>query len=490
MTTLNDYADGFAGGEAEGAEELLKAMQAGAITGRDTANQSLTQEPLKAESLEKTLKLLEYRQSDIKLLNAMPKLTAYNTVEEFLQLESYGSNRGGFYAEGELSDVEDSQYKRRAEKIKYLQVTGEVTMQAQMVRSYVDAMAKEVQNKVMWIQRRANTFLTTGNENLVSEEWNGLYQQHSNIGSGTGNLHTSVKNYHDQEYVIDMRGASLKQADIEKAGVIVDKNYGTPTHLFSTTQVISALSQDYIADQRILLDGKSPVVGNFGTVAKVIATTMGDITLAGDKFMAKGAAITTATAATSSKAPLAPTASGTVPALAVDADAVFVAGDAGSVRYGVTAFNRYGESALTVLGSAGITVTVGSAIDLVFTATGGGSYAATGYRIYRTLVGVGATGNFYPLFEVSLADVAAGYDGGAALKVRDRGRILPNTECAFLTEMSDDVMAFKQLAPISKLDLAVLSMSRRFITFLFATPQLYAPRKLVKFVNCAKTLTA
>lgn len=490
MTTLNDYADGFAGGEAEGAEELLKAMQAGAITGRDTANQSLTQEPLKAESLEKTLKLLEYRQQDIKLLNAMPKLTAYNTVEEFLQLESYGSNRGGFYAEGELSDVEDSQYKRRAEKIKYLQVTGEVTMQAQMVRSYVDAMAKEVQNKVMWIQRRANTFLTSGNENLVSEEWNGLYQQHSNIGAGTGNLHTSVKNYYAQEYVIDMRGASLKQADIEKAGVIVDKNYGTPTHLFSTTQVISALAQDYYNDQRILLDGSKAAQGVFGIVPKVITTTMGDIQLAGDKFMAKGAAKTTATAADSSKAPVAPTASGTVPALAADTDAVFVAGDAGSVRYAVTAFNRYGESALTVLGAAGITVTVGSAIDLVFTATSGGAYAATGFRIWRTKVGVGATGNFYPLFEISTAELAAGYDGGAATVVRDRGRILPDTESAFLAEMSDDVMAFKQLAPISKLDLAVLSMSRRFITFLFATPQLYAPKKLVKFVNCAKIATA
>lgn len=490
MVTLNDYADGFGAGTGEGAEDLLKAMQAGAITGRETANQSLTQEPLKAESLEKTLKLLEYRQQDIKLLNAMPKMTAYNTVEEFLQLESYGNNRGGFYAEGELSDVEDSKYNRRAEKVKYLQVTGEVTMQAQMVRSYVDAMAKEVENKVMWIQRRANEFLTKGNENIVDQEWNGIYQQHANIGAGAGNLHASLEAYHSQEYVIDLRGASLKQANIEAAAVVVDKNYGTPTHLFSTTQVISALAQDYFADQRILLDGTKAAAGVFGVVPKVITTTMGDIALMGDKFMTKGAPVTIAgSAATSAKAPLAPTA-GANPALAVDATAKFVAGDTGVTRYAVSAINRYGESALTLLGAGNITVTVGSAIDLVFTATSGGSYAATAFRIWRTKAGEGSTANFYPLFEISTAELAAGYDGASALAVRDRGRVLPNTETAFLTEMSDDVMAFKQLAPVSKLDLAVLSMSRRFITFLFATPQLYAPKKVVKFINVGKSLTA
>jgi hypothetical protein len=42
---------------------------------------------------------------------------------------------GGFYGEGALSDVQDSTYIRRAEKIKYIQVTGEVTLQAQMVKS-------------------------------------------------------------------------------------------------------------------------------------------------------------------------------------------------------------------------------------------------------------------------------------------------------------------------------------------------------------------
>jgi hypothetical protein len=487
MNNLNDFQEGFLGGQQDGAMELLKAMQAGAITGRDTANQTLTMEPLKAESLETTLKVLEYRQKDIKLLNRMPKLTAYNTVEEFLQLQSYGIDRGGFYNEGELSDTEDSQYVRRAEKIKYLQITGEVTMQAQMVRSYVQAMTKEVENKAMWITRKANIAMTKGNSDIIPQEWNGLYKQHANIGVSDGDLYTSLEAYHNSTVVIDLRGKSLKQSHVEDGAVAVDANYGNVSDLFAPTAVISALSKDYYEKQRILQNGSAEQY-TYGTIPKAISTTLGDVALMTDKFMAtsRGWALTEKMA--DPKAPSAPTA-GANPALAVDSLSKFQANETGAIRYAVSSVNRFGESALTLLGAADITVTVGDAIDLTFTATAG-SQVATGYKIYRTKPGVPYTGVFYPIIDISTAQLAAGYDGAAALSVRDRGRILPDTDSAFITEMVDDVLSFKQLAPISKLDLAVISMSRRFITFMFATPQLYTPKKIVKYVNCARTYVA
>ena len=81
----------------------------------------------------------------------------------------------------------------------------------------------------------------------------------------------------------------------------------------------------------------------------------------------------------------------------------------------------------------------------------------------------------------------SGFDGGAANVVRDRGMFLPNCEDAFLTEMTDEVMAIKQLAPLSKLDLAVLSPSRRFLCFLFLCLQLSSPKKVTRFINVSKT---
>lgn len=492
---MEEMDNGFLGGQQEGVQELLKAMQAGRITGRDTADQSLSYEPLKAESLETTLKVLESRQKDIRLLNLMPKLTAYNTVEEFLQLDSYGAERGGFYNEGELSDVEDSTYIRRSELIKYLQVTGEVTMQAQMVRSFVDAMRKEVENKVMWLNKRANRYMTSGNEAHVPQEWNGLYAQHQSVGAGAGFLYSTLEDYFNSTVVIDMRGKSVKQTDIEEAAVRIDANFGNVSDFFAPTTVVSAVSRDFFEDQRIMLNANNEGAynGRIGTVAKSIDTSLGGVNLQADKFMKhehpEGRLLVAG--ATSAKAPNAPTTNG-APANAVDPLAKLTAGEAGTVYYAVSAINRYGESALTLMDPAALAIVVGSAVDLDFS-DGGGAVPATAYRIYRTEVtsaGVATNERFWPLYTISTAEKGAGYDGGAAGIVRDRHRFMPNTEQAFMTEMIDDVLSFKQLAPVSKLDLAVISMSRRFISFMFSTPQLYAPKKMVRFVNCAKQLAS
>src|SRR5690606_35889932 len=273
MIGLENYSEGFAGDETMGQNELIKAMQAGQITGRDTTGLSLTQEPLKVESLETALKVLEFRTQDIKLFNALPKKTAYNTVEEYLQLASYGTERGGFYDEGELSDVEDSVYIRRAEHVKYMQVTGEVTLQAQLVRSYVDAMRQEVQNKMMWILRLADRALTKGDSDVINQEFNSIYKQHQSVGTATGLLYADNHSYYNSGTVIDLRGQSIKQEHIEQAAVMVDLNYGTANSFFGPTTMVSTLSQDYYNRQRILFGAgtTSAATGALGTVPTSIA---------------------------------------------------------------------------------------------------------------------------------------------------------------------------------------------------------------------------
>jgi hypothetical protein len=491
---LSGYQDnGFGGfGSEQEVDSLLKAMQAGTTTGRDTTNLLLGQEPLKAESLETTLKLLDFRMKDIKLWNAMPKLTAYNTVEEYLQLVSYGADRGGFYNEGELSDVEDSTYERRAQLVKYIQVTGEVTYQAQLVRSYVDAMRKEVENKTMWVIRKANNSLTKANSAIVTQEWNGLYAQQGDLTSA-GAGYASLDAYLSSTQVIDLRGASLNQKNIEDAAINIDANFGSVSDLFAPPTVIAGLAKDYFQRQRILLGAGAGYTGTPGVNPKAIDTTFGAVTLNHDKGMKQDAARLMSSAATSTKAPNAPLPANAI--LTVDANTKFATGEAfalGAVFYAVSAVNRYGESALAVFGAGGgvgtkVTLTAGQSVDLTY-ADGGGATPATGYVIYRSLV-TSATNattgavQFYPLFRVSTAQVTAGYDGGAAGAVRDRNRFIASTEQAFVTEMIDDVLSFKQLAPLGKLDLAILGMSKRFIAFLFGMPILYQPFKLVRFIN-------
>src|SRR5690349_4381015 len=116
--TLADYSlnAGFGGNStAEELSVLTKALSAGEITGRDNENQGATGgSVLKVESLENVLKVLTFSEQDIVLWRKIPKLPAYNTVEEYNQLVEYGSIGGSFNNEGELPEEDDATYARKS----------------------------------------------------------------------------------------------------------------------------------------------------------------------------------------------------------------------------------------------------------------------------------------------------------------------------------------------------------------------------------------
>ena len=67
--------------------------------------------------------------------------------------------------------------------------------------------------------------------------------------------------------------------------------------------------------------------------------------------------------------------------------------------------------------------------------------------------------------------------------VVDKNYTMPNTYTAFMGEFTPEVIAFKQLAPIMKMDLALLGPAYRWMILLYGVPQLYAPKKWMKFIN-------
>lgn len=157
---------------------------------------------------------------------------------------------------------------------------------------------------------------------------------------------------------------------------------------------------------------------------------------------------------------------------------MFAGDQAGSYSYAVSAINRYGESQLVALSSAPIAVTTAQSVDLKFTA----SDDASGFIIYRSKKD-DKSGKLYPIFKISVKELTDGYDSGAAGVVRDKNRSIAGCEESFLIDSSEDVWSFKQLAPLMKMDLAVLSPATRFMLLLYGTPILYAPKKMVTFKN-------
>lgn len=472
--------------------QLSKAMEAGHLQGGALNNPAQTNAgALKYESLENSLKLTQWKESHIRFWKRIGKDPAYNTVEEYNTQDSYGIQRGGFYAEGELPEEENSNYVRKVEKVKYMGVTRGVTHVAQLVRMQVgDLYQKEVNDGMLYLLQKADRGLFYADEANVMDEWNGIYAQHMNMDK-----YSTLNEYMDGEHVVDLRGAPLKEMHIENACEVLLRYYAQPDMLIGPPQIITDFSIQLFAQRRFMQPGMGN--GNQASLGQPISkyhSRFGVIELEHDVFAMNSASKRISAPASSPKAPATPVAVGATVVNAVS-DSKF-AGELGDYRYAVSAINRYGESALVALGGSAVTIANATdAVDLEFTA-GTGPYAPSAYVIYRSKVNPGTnTGiiDYYPIFivpgtgtDTKRGSLSAGVDGGTAGIVRDKNRWLPGTEQAMLLQSDKEVLTFKQLAPMMKMDLAILAPVNRFMILLYGTPILYLPTKSIRFINIGK----
>lgn len=488
MINLADYQLGLDnqvmfGGQTspEDLDNLNKALAAGSITGRETTNLTTASgSPLKVESLEKTLKVLTYSENDILFWKNIPKMPAFNTVEEYNQLTSYGQERGGFNNEGELPIEEDSTYVRRSQQVKFLGVTKSVTHPMTLVNTMIgNAIDREVKNGTLWILRKLDKALFSGNADIIPQEFNGLLTQHAQ-----NDAFLTLDDYYKSEVIVDLRGSALTEEAIEDAANGIVQNFGVGTDLYAPPKVLSDFVKNFYGNKFIQPNTQALSNGVMGQRVKAFESQFGNINLNHDIFMNQAPSKKSNAGATSVNAPLAPTAVSVTP-VASDASGKFAATDAGNYFFGIVALNRYGESPLTVLNpTAAAAIVAGGSVDLSFTDTASPN-PATGYKVYRSQKGAvsAATATFFPLFDISKLQMMAGYDGAAATLVRDRNRFMTNTNQAFLIQQDEEVLSFKQLAPLMKMDLAVTGPAFRFMMLMYGTPFLYAPKKMVRFIN-------
>jgi hypothetical protein len=463
--------------------DLSKALEAQSITGGQSLNlTSASGAPLKVESLDRNLKVTTFKESEIKLYKSIPKDKAYNTVEEYNQLTSYGAERGGFVLEGELPKEEDSTYIRKSELVKYLGVTKSVTHQMTLVNTMIgDVIDREVKNGTLYILKKLNRALAEGNASYVTEEFNGLYAQH--YSSDYADLNAYLNN---NPNVVDLRGGVLEEKHIEDAQEGIVENHGLGNMLFGAPKVISTFAKNFYGNKFIMPNTAQISDGRMGQRVKAFESQFGDIELNFDVFLNKPSSKAYNAATTAAEAPGAVT-GGSVNAIgATSPNTKWTSSDNGDYYFGVVAVNRFGEGAMTILNPmAAATIVIGGAADLLFTAPAGAN-AATCFDIYRSEKNPAAlaTATFYKTFTVSVAQKNAGYDGAAlAGRVRDNNRFLPNTYKAFLVQNDEECWMYRQLAPLMKMDLAVVSPAYRFMVLMYGTMLMFAPKKVSVFLN-------
>lgn len=465
-----NIGSGFGVESSASVAELNKALEAGYQVGAGKTGGSA----LRVESLDASLKVLTYSSSHVKLWKKMPKSPAYSTVEEYNQLTDYGGQASPFVQEGELPQATDSSYVRRMQLIKFLGTTREITHQATLTHpAHGDLIALENQAGIMWLLQQVERHMFVGDSSLAfdgeSEQWDGLDA------------------LIDSSNVIDLEGQTLQEADIEEAANMIIENYGFPTDMFLGTRTMSDLVKTFYPRERIQMP--APMNGQIGNTLQTMATQAGTVEFNPDVFIQKTP--TPPAAATSASAPVTPAsiAAGAATGTTGDHNKGAPAGTS-NFAYLVTACNRFGESAPVAFAGAVTALSqankdAGTYLPLTITNPAViGAFPPEFFRIYRSVASSSAVVPTSLASYALIAQVPAAAQNAAGVTVfNDVNLQLPFTSSAYLGEMTPNVLTFRQLMPLMKMDLAVLSPAYRWMIMLYGTPVLFAPKKWMRFIN-------
>lgn len=483
------------------AEDLLKAMEAGLGTGRDYTDATHNGPGLKVESLDPVVKVLTNKLEHLKVWSMIPKQKIFNTVHEYNQLNKYGSEVGIFNLEGETPQFTDTQYRRKAATTKFMGIGGQVSHAATLVKRAdgKNVLAAEVENKTILLLTELNKALISSDDSKIDTQFEGFWRNHlvgiNDIYGGISGItaETSMDNYFGDAAVVDARGSVLTDSLVEDAAqVAVNDRFGMISDILSTPVVFNNYVKQFHESKRVVVGQNGGVTGaTMGQSVNMIQTQFGKVDIQNDIYFDRRTPKKYNTAATSDKAPVVPVKDGSTPiAVNTDTKTKFTL-TAGGYFYCVTAKNRYGESAMVPINTTIQAVAATESVDLKF-AAGVGGYAVESYVIYRTTKGATpyTTANYYPLFEVSIAELASGYDGVGVGLVRDRDRIMAGTHSAIVFYNSAEYWEYLQLAPTMRMDFAITSPSQRFSILNYGTPVWYQPGKMIRIVNIGSTFPA
>lgn len=466
------------------AEALAKTMTIGHANGLSSPTSLVGGSALQMESIDGTLKSVTYDASHLQLWPALPQDRAYSLVEQYVRTNSYGDGGSPFIPEAGSPQMNDSEYNRHAQKVVFLATRRGVSLPSTLVKMNFggDIESREAQAGTLWMLERLERYLYKGQADFSNAgEFDGAISaipnkiQNLDLSGLEVQIRQGDADYTAQSRAFDGFGAShsvirniggqvISESDIEDLANILLENYSHPSEMHLQPKNISDFVKQFYPKERVntmgVLDGRA------GYVVKTMSTTAGDIALKANIFLKPK---------DSPKSnndrpgvPGAPTSATASAAAAMGSD--LVSGD--KYAYSVSACNEQGEGA-AVVASAQVTVAAsGDAVSLAIVQPTSGA-GVTHYAVYRTSKqGAGAT-----LF---IGYVAR---SGSTTTFLDKGRKTQGSATGFMLDMNPEALVWKQLAPLTRLNLAQLSMSKEFILWLAGVLIVFKPRALGVFEN-------
>ena len=436
---------------------------------------------IQAESLEATLKSVTFDMKNLKLWPSISVDKAYNLYEQYNRLIAYGSDSAPYIGEGGAPLEEDSVYVRDGQKIVFFGTRRKVSHQMTLVRTTVgDIVAQYAKEGTMHLLKNVEREMYWGNAHFLNSTtgantgsdadipsnsiaMNGLLKQ---IKKGdTDVLHRSgdFEGYGDsQSVILNLGGNVLAQDDIEKLAVIALENFGSPNELHIEPQALSSFVKQFYPQFR-----SAPGLSNqtVGYDVSGMITTAGRIDFKPNLFLrprshARALAV-------SAQAPA--LGSFTVTAAGAGTGSTF---PVGTYQIKVTLVNDAGESIPFQVPALSTTTAVANIQLTVSNMPAGVKYM----KVYLSAPG-GAVGT-----EKFVGNFANRGNGTYTLS----GAKMPGLGEAFLLDLSAECMKFKQLAPLSKINFAIVTTALEFAIVLYGALFVYTPRFNGVFENVGK----
>jgi len=449
-------------------ENLQKAISAGyGYAGKPT---DLTYGGvIQTESLETTLKSVTFDMKNLKMWPAISIDKASNLFEQYNRLTSYGSDSAPYLAEGGAPQEEDSSYIRDGQRIVFFGTRRKVSHQMTLIKTTVgDVVAQQAKEGTMHLLKNVEREMYWGHAHFAdslgaqsgqlsdlpsdSIAMNGLLQQLLRGDADEQHRSGDFEGYGSFESIVrDLDGQVLTQDDVEELAVVLLENFGSPTEIHIEPLALSSFVRQFYPQFRSAPGLANQTVGY--DVSKV-QTTAGAMDLKPNLFLRpRGKAREKAVNANCPGTPGA-------------WSGVYSAGtgnlEAGTYQYRVTEVSDFGESApRDITAPVAVLANGGSAVLTMPTAQNGTKY----YKVYRSANGGSAAS----------AQFIGNYRVGLGAYV-DADAKRPGLGEAFMLDMSAECMRFKQLAPLSKINFAIVTTALEFAIVLYGALFVYTPR--------------
>lgn len=456
-------------------QSLMKALEAGSyMASPGNLEQGAA---LQMEDLSPVMQNVTFDDSHIKLQKILPSKEVKSQLHQFNRQLDYGIFGGSAQFEGGVGEEDVSNFIRAVVPMAYYSTIRRVTVAANMIgafdgvkaedRSSADAamkLAGDIEFDLFRGQADfSNAGVFDGNPTVVAQLPNmiGVDQQVRQSDGQANTQDLMFAEFGSNQTVVLSSGGTLTQSIIEDSSVRSAMNMGAADRLILDPITLSAYNKIAHAKERIMLAGSAQEAT--GAHLRTQWTSSAVVSLEASRFL-------------SGKTQPARSRQGTPqsPAIAVaDAGAAGSLLLAGTYVYYATGVSILGESLPGAAATATVTA-AGDKVTVTITAVSGASY----YNVYRSgLGGTAAQAKFIGKIK----------QGSGNPVFTDLGNKQPGSVTGFLIQ--GNTLGIAQLAPYSKLKLAVSDLSLPEAHFRFLSLAAYQPRKNVLVDNITGQLS-